>query len=164
MSTQQIDILNKAIEFEQEGKDYYARAMGKTSHAQARAMFLTLIEQEDIHIRILREVHSELSKQGRWPARVTLSLQQLDFKRLFTEAKQKMGDTMNFTTDELEVLKLAMELEARGKAMYAEAAAQAEDADEKQLYRRLAVEEGKHYDFIDGYYNYFADKGLRMDE
>ncbi len=164
MSPQQIDVLAKAIEFEQEGKDYYARAMGKTSHAQARAMFLTLMEQEDNHIQILREVHAELGKQGRWPARVTLSLQQLDFKRLFTEAKQKMGDTVTFTTDELEVLKLAMELEARGKAMYADAAAQAKDANEKQLYERLALEEGKHYDFIDGYYNYFADKGLRMDE
>ncbi len=164
MSPQQIDVLAKAIEFEQEGKDYYAQAMGKTSHAQARAMFLTLMEQEDNHIQILREIHSKLSKQDRWPDKVTLSLQQLDFKRLFTEAKEKMGNTVTIATDELEVLKLAMELEARGKAMYAEAAAQAEDANEKQLYQRLAVEEGKHYDFIDGYYNYFADKGLRMDE
>ena len=164
MSLQQIDILNKAIEFEQEGRDYYAQAMGRTSQLQARAMFQTLMEQEDTHIKILQEIHAGLTKAGRWPAKVTLSLQQIDFKRLFTEAKEKMGDTVKIATDELEVLRLAMELEARGKAMYAEAAAQAKDADEKSLYERLAVEEGKHYDFIDEYYNYFADKGLRMGE
>jgi rubrerythrin len=164
MSPKQIDILNNAIEFEQEGKDYYAKAMGKTSHGQARAMFRTLMEQEDSHIKILREIHASLSKEGKWPARTTLALQQLDFKRLFTEAKKKMGDTLDIATDELEVLKLAMELEARGKTMYAEAAAQAKDANEKSLYERLAQEEGKHYDFIDSHYAYFVDKGLRMNE
>lgn len=164
MAQQQMNVLTKAIEFEQEGKDYYARAMGKTSQAQARAMFKTLMEQEDNHIRILHEIHAGLSKEGKWPKTVTLSLQQLDFKRIFTEAKKQIDDTVTFASDELEVLKLAMDLEARGKTMYIDAAAQAKDTNEKQLYQRLAVEEGKHYDFIDGYYNYFVDKGLRMNE
>lgn len=158
-----LEHLQKALEFEKEGFEFYRDARARTEHPTARSVFDLLMGEEKKHADYLLSLHGTLSAEGKWPEEVTLSMDK-DFKMIFREEKEKIDETVNVSTTEQEALRHAVDLEKRGQAMYADLAAKAEDPREKQLFQRLADWERSHAEFAEDYYTYFSDKGLFMDE
>lgn len=156
-------LLSKALKFEQEGKEFYLKARERTRHPAARGIFELLAGEETKHAEFLESLHAALSKQGKWPAELTVDLDR-DFKALFAEASAKVDKAVKVSTSEIGALELAMDMEAKGRDMYLDLSRKAKAADEKGLYERFSAWEGEHYDFVEQFYNYFRDSGLVMNE
>jgi rubrerythrin len=160
---QSMAALEKALDFERTGIDYYAKAAGRTKHPNAKSMFEMLVEEENKHIDYLHNLHENLKAGGRWPDKITISLDR-DFKLIFKEEEKKIDTNVKISTDELEALNFAIEMEKKGRAMYVELGEKASGALEKELYSILADWESGHVALIEDFYNYFDDNGMFTEE
>lgn len=158
-----IKSLQRALEFEKEGHDYYARAVERAAHPMARGIFQLLMDEERRHADHLLNLHGRLSAEGRWPKEVTISMDR-DFKRIFAEESAKIDRNVHIATTEGEALRHAVDMENRGRAMYLDLAAKATTPQEKGLYASLADWEHAHATFCEDTLGFFEDKGLFMDE
>ncbi|MEW6202124.1 MAG: ferritin family protein [bacterium] len=151
--------LEKALDFEREGIEYFTSAINRTSHPVAKAMFELLIDQEKKHIDYLSLMYDRLKAEDRWPRDITIDLD-MDFKHIFREAIKNIDETVKVYTDEIEAVSYAVDLENRGRKMYRELSEKATDALEKEFYARLSEWERGHAEYLEDFYNYFQDKGL----
>lgn len=158
-----IAALEKALEFEKAGIDYYSKAAERTKHPNAKSMFLLLVDEEGKHIDYLQNLHKNLSAEGRWPEKITIKLDR-DFHLIFKEEAPKIDRNVRISTDELEALDFAANMEKKGRAMYLDLAEKASNPLEKELFTILADWEKGHIEFIDDFYQYFQDTGLRTEE
>ncbi|MEW5945557.1 MAG: ferritin family protein [bacterium] len=156
------DALRKALDFEEEGIKYYTTARERTEHPSARSVFGMLIEQERTHVEYLSLLHERLKAQDKWPREVTVNLEK-DFKPLFRDAAGEVDDRVKITTNELEALAFAVEMENRGREMYDQLSGAASDPLEKEFYDISARWEQNHAEFVESFYNYSEDMGLRTE-
>ena len=61
--------------------------------------------------------------------------------------------------DEIEALKIGMEMETRGYKLYKEAAREAGTTEERKLLERLASEENQHYTMLQNTHTYLEHTG-----
>lgn len=157
------EILNKAIEFEKEGIEFYSKALKIIKHELCRGVIQSLLDEEKKHIEELRNIYNELKEKGIWPEKETV-LTSSKLKNIFESAGNNLSKTIRPSSDEKKFLDLCLDLEIKGKKIYKDLADEAVDAKEKQFYIMLSNEEEKHYQFLEQYYNYYWDSGLRMQE
>ncbi len=157
------DILNKAIEFEKEGIEFYSKALKKIEHDLCRGIIRSLLDEEKKHIEELKTIYKELKEKNTWLDKATV-LSEDGMKDIFKNAADNIDKTMKPSTDEKEFLDLCMALEIKGKKLYRELADEAEDEKEKKFYAALSAEEEKHFQYLEQYCNYYWDSGLRMQE
>lgn len=155
--------LNRAMEFEREGIKYYSQAMEKTQHPTARSIFEMLVEEEKRHIDYLEKLYDRLRAEGNWPDEITINIDK-DFKLIFKEAAEDIDTSVGVTTDELEALDFAFNMESKGRAMYLELSGKATNPKEKELYELLARWELGHAGLVEDFYNYYQDRGLFTEE
>ena len=161
--TSGLQSLQAALAFEKEGYDYYEQAAGRAAHPQTRAAFLLLKDEEKKHADFLLQLHARWSADGKWPGDVTIDMDR-DFEMIFKEAAASIDEKVQVGTAEEKALKDAVDLENRGRAMYAGLSEKAETPEEKALYAKLADWEASHAAFVEDHLAYFEDKGLFMDE
>lgn len=154
-----MDALQRALKFEVEGRKYYLEAMEKTRNPIAKSLFETLAHEEERHMGFISELHAKLDAEGEWPKEATIDVQK-DFKLIFAQARIELDKLVDVTTDELQAMTKAVEMESKGEKMYWELAEKADTPQEKNVYTILAQEEIRHREFADQYYHYFADRGL----
>lgn len=157
------NILEKAIKFEEEGIEFYSSALGIVRHEICRGIIQTLLDEERKHIRKLNNIYKELSQKGYWPEKET-NVAEVESKDIFKKACGTINKTVKPSTDEKEFLDLCMALEIKGRNLYKKLSDEVEDEKEKDFYEILVNEEEKHYQFLEQYYNYYFDSGLRMQE
>ncbi len=157
-------IINKALEFENEGIHFYQQAQQKTLSSVAKSMFELLKEQEQRHIKILESIRSEFYAREQYPAVESFDWQSLNFKTLFQQYVPRMEQEITPQSDEFDALRLALDIESNGITLYEGFIEQLEDDNGKLIFSRLADEERKHYEFIESFLKFFEDKGLKMQD
>lgn len=155
-----LDILRQAIRIEQDGHKMYLEAAERTTDAQGKRMFRSLVQDEEEHMRILQNEYGALSSTGEWmaiegakskePPEATLVL----FPQEEGAGSKMIGDD---TTD-LDALRLARDFEKHGYEMY-QKAAETSNFDAQAVYRYLAKEENKHFTLLQKTYEYLSQKG-----
>lgn len=158
------DVIEKGIEMELEGKKFYTDAAEKTSKEFEQNMFAFLARQENIHVLILKRIEDELDRSQQWPEMSALDWAKVDSENFFEEERPLLERITDITGDEVELLKFAMDIEEKNRQFYLELSDRTTDVKEKNILNRLAAEESKHYNYVESYYRYFEDKGLRMNE
>ena len=149
--------IKTAIEMEENGIDFYNKAEEKTSYPLAKKMFLSLAEDEKKHLNAL--------------SKIIIDLKFSDFKRFFGEkprqkienifrkVKNEIQERIAANPDELESLRIGMDMELGSVEFYQKALEKSKDNDQKAFLRRLVEEEKEHFQLLQNTHSYLKNSG-----
>ena len=150
-------ILKIALDAEKAGLDMYQKASERTLYPLGRQMLLSLAEDEKSHIRMIEGLAAGRGlQQALSEAREGTPAERM--KNALSELKSVVADDLSVCADELEALRLALDLEKRSYEFYKQGAKDAASKDESSLFEKLAFEEGEHYRMLQNTYEYLEDR------
>lgn len=148
-----MNALEVSRKMESDAIKFYMEAAQKMQYAAGKKMFLAITEDERRHLEMI-----SLLIRG-----MNITVQDVspmdNVKTVFESMKGEMMKRVAASTDELEALKVAMEMEAEGKKFYEKSLAEAKTDKEKALFKRLMEEEQQHYAMFANTYNHLSDTG-----
>lgn len=142
-----------ALKMEKDAIEFYIAAAAKTRYPAGKKMFETVIDDEKRHLEFVDNLIRGLD------IRMEDTHPMENIRTVFEEMKDQMMERVQATADELEVFKIAMEMEAQGIEFYRKLLSDAETEKEKMLFGRLIREEEQHYDIFANTYNFLLDTG-----
>ncbi|MDR4509960.1 MAG: ferritin family protein [Candidatus Brocadiaceae bacterium] len=151
------DIREIALQMEIDGIKFYNDLAGRTLHPIGKAMFRSFVEDEKLHAKKLRILLSanEEAMQTEEESEVTVKERLVTiFQELGEELKERIGVGAN----DLEALKLAIEIEESGVRFYEQAAKDADNIKNRETYRFLVGEEKTHLDILKNSLEYLENK------
>jgi rubrerythrin len=133
-----MDIFEFAMEKEKFSENYYRELAGKTASKGLQNILNMLAGEEMKHYKIVQQMRKET------PGKIT------DIKVLANakEVFEKMGEStekFNFNIDELRLYEKAKDIEQEAKQFYLEKADEVNNPDQKEIFKKLADEEQKHF-------------------
>jgi rubrerythrin len=139
--------LEEAIRFEIDGREFFLKAAQKAKSYFAKLIFETIAEEELGHIQRVKEIYdrSTIPKGQIPPPRV---LKEDPLENIFQQAKKQVGEKIIADADELEAIRLAIQLEIKGHEFYKRLAEEAPSEFEKAFYHQLAQEESHHFSIL----------------
>lgn len=142
-----------SIKMETDAIAYYSEAAAKTEHPVGKKMFLSIIEDEKRHLKMLEDIFKglDIKIQDVSPLK--------NVKTVFEKHRDEMSERVPATTNEMDALKEAMNMEKEGIEFYTKAGKEAKTAKEKALFERLAQEEKQHYQVFSNTYFFMSDTG-----
>ncbi len=139
--------LEEAIRFEVEGRDFFLKAADQTKNYFAKLIFQVIAEDELDHIERVKKIYEHLlqsEKQEPTPPVPKVSR----LKNVFVQAKEQMDSKAVVNADEMEAIRLAVQLEIRGHEFYKRLSEEATRLFEKTFYQQLAQEESAHFSIL----------------
>ena len=153
-----LDILEKAIAFEDEGMSFFQDRASNAPSALERNLFQSLAKDEAGHKAHLMRMRDDLVRENSIDVLPEVDEDDmLDIHGIFEKALDAAADPYSYKNEELEILQGAMNVEKRGYSMYAKAARDAASSRVKGVFEHLATEEQRHYTLLKNAYDYMAD-------
>ncbi len=136
------DILKTAYSLEEGLQDFYLRTMQEVSQPEVIKLFRKLADIEDIHKEKLFEEYTRLTGNEDLVA-FEKELQQNNLEGGMTteEYLDRFKPDLN---NEIDVISLAMSIEAQALDLYTRAGRQTKDDDNRKMLERIAAEEKYH--------------------
>ena len=152
--------LSVALDYENEGLDFYSKAATRSTNALSRRLFRTLAGQEIEHAKRIEDIYNLLEQGKRLPTREKLKRigghveLEKDIKEFFkTTDKASLRDDIG----NVEAMKVALEIEKKSYDLYSELLEEARNASEREFLSALKKEEQEHMDALDNVYYYLTD-------
>jgi rubrerythrin len=153
-----LDILEKAIVFEEEGMAFFQDRAQNAPSALERNLFNSLAKDEAGHKAHLIKMRDDLLRENSLEVLPDVDDDHVtNVRAIFDKAIEGANDPYEFQLEELEILKGAMDVERRGYTMYAGAAAEVSEPRARGIFEHLAAEEQNHYALLKNTYDYMAD-------
>ena len=149
--------IRTAIKMEKNGIDFYHKAEEKTSYPLAKKMFLSFAEDEKRHLTVLKEILTDLKFSdfdrffGEKPGQ--------KIENIFRKVKNEIKERITANPDELEALKIGMDMELESVEFYQMALEKSEDNHQKAFLRRLVEEEKEHLQLLQNTHSYLKNSG-----
>lgn len=148
-------ILRDAIKQERDGIQFYTDAAARSRHHLGKAMFTSFAGDEKEHLNRLEKllkVEGELQDDLPEIAGMTSAKERL--LSVFGQMKDGTEYTIHPEADDIDALKIAIEIEKNGHKLYEKACSEADDTRIRELFKFLAKEEIIHYEILRNTYNY----------
>jgi len=136
--------LGEAVKFESDGRDFYLRAAEQAQDPLAKAIFLSLAEDEKDHVRRVREIYEELKDKPGWPDVSSMVARHSGVLDAFEEASARRVEAVAKDASAGRALRTAQEMEKKGLAFYRDRLSRASCDAEAEFFRRLVAEEEVH--------------------
>ncbi len=149
--------LEFALKMEKEGREFYLKAGQKSQNELGKKLFLSLADAELEHMEKINKIYDVLKVVTKWPDENVTFIKGKHLQTIFTQAIDNLGKLVKVTSDELDALKMGMELENKGLIFYLDSSSKAASQGEKQFYQALVVEERSHYMLLMDSYEYLSD-------
>jgi rubrerythrin len=143
MSTKEIsEVLNKALELEREGREFYLECMERTKHKGGKEMFRYLAEEECMHYETVEKTY-----------RREFEKEYLQYKKTQPASAVKSGifqiKVAGGAADEkagaLDALNIAIKAEDLSVLLYQRLAGGSKNEKLKKVFTKLMQEEKKHF-------------------
>lgn len=157
MSKERADALKQALQMEIDGKAFYEKARDNASDNLTKGIFTSLIKAEEAHMRKIQQLHADLEKEGNWPKEGATADSHKAIPNIFSEALSNAGELGKGTADDIEALKMAAQMEEKGRKYYQFQAQASTDPFEKEFYLALVQEESEHFVSIMDTLQYLED-------
>ena len=147
-------IIETAIQLERDGRKFYHDAAERASSEIARKMFESLAGDEVRHIEWIKSVSPGENTAG--------SVNRALYGRLsgiFKDASETVRKAAATCEDDINAMRLAIEMEERSAAAYATWAEESETADVRELCEMLADVERFHRELIENSIEYLERPG-----
>ena len=141
------NILEKAIEVEKHSRDYYKGLMAKPIAGYAGDALEYVAREEQRHIIILQYYQRSLENGD--SVEIPDSGQHIKIWSDFMKALDRIAVTLQENSDEITVVRKALELEERGMALYREARENSSDKMGRIIFSFLMKQETTHRDYFD---------------
>lgn len=133
-----MDILQFAMEKEKFSEDYYHQLAEKTDNKGLKNICNMLADEESKHKRIVEQMGQKI------PAEVAQTPVLGNAKEIFEKMRQS-AENFNFNISELELYQKARDIEKESRSFYLEKAEELKDSGQKEIFKKLADEENKHF-------------------
>ncbi|HOX05970.1 MAG TPA: ferritin family protein [Planctomycetota bacterium] len=147
-------ILETARNTERDGKKFYEEAAAKTSNPLAAKMFESLAEAEEKHIEIIDALAAGRLRITAYSGEFAEAL-----RNVFEDMPESVKARAASTPDDIEALKVGVEMEDKSLAFYRKWAKSAVSQEARKLCERLAAEEEDHWKILSGTIEYLEDSG-----
>ncbi len=156
-----LQALRQAIRLEQDGYNFYTEAAERTADPRGREMFLSLADDEKLHLRIVQDQYEALSAGQGWvPFSEALELKPVDVdKSLFPPEREALEKSIGSEASDAEALLFAIQKENESYELYRKAATETDDPAGKDMYQRLASYEHVHFDILMLNYEHLISTG-----
>jgi rubrerythrin len=148
-----MNVLEAAMKMETDAISFYTEVAHRVQHPVAKKMFLTIVEDEKRHREMIAGVVQGLAITHKDVSPLNSVM------NAFESMKDEMLQQAAATKDELEAFQMAMTMETEGKVFYEKLLSEVKSEKEKQLLKRLILEEQEHYAVFSNTYQYLADTG-----
>ncbi len=144
-----MDIFELALEKEQFSEKYYRQLAGKTSNKGLKNILNMLADEEVKHYKVVQQM------QKKPPKKITDTPVLKNAKKVFEKLRET---TRNYTFDgnELQLYKKARDIEQESEKFYLEKADQADNPDQKEVFKKLADQEHKHLIILENICDFIA--------
>ncbi len=145
-----LQALRQAIRLEQDGYKFYTEAAERTADPRGKEIFLSLADDEKLHLRIVRDQYEARSAGEGWVSfSEALELKPVDVdKPLFPPEREALEKTIGVEASDADALLFAMQKENESYELYRKAATETDDLTGKDMYQRLASYERVHFDIL----------------
>ncbi len=140
-----------ALKMELDAVEFYTKCAKKTKSPIGKKMFLSIADDERHHIACANKV---VRGMGFEPSKTT---PKQDMKTIFEKNKKAVSQKVTATTDDLEALTIAMQMEKDGVEFYRKAADEASTPEEKALFECLIKDEEEHYAIFENTHSLLSD-------
>ena len=160
-NTVALQALRQAIRLEQDGYKFYTEAAERTADPRGREMFLSLADDEKLHLRIVCDQYEALNAGKGWVSfSDVLELEPVDLdKPLFPPEKEALEQAIGAEASGTDALLFAMQKENESYELYRKAATETADPAGKEMYQRLASDEHVHFDILMLNYEHLVNTG-----
>lgn len=142
------DIKSIALQMEMDGIKFYNDLASKTLHPMGKAMFKSFVEDEKLHVKRLRVLLSAPKEKSQKKEKGTVNPRER-LITIFREMGEELKKKVDANTNDIEAVRLAMELEKKGIEFYERATREASDPRDSETYRFLAGEERAHFGILE---------------
>ncbi len=161
-SDSMLDALKGYIKTEMEGHQFYRIAAERTEDTLGKKMFTSLANDELDHARKLSSEYSSVSQTGHWLSDDELSRESREGKTpapIFPSDPQQVAAMIPEGADDLQALKIAIDIEKESIERYTRAAGETSDEAAQAVFQHLVAEEKQHLRTVESSYEYLADTG-----
>ena len=157
MKKSNLEAFVESVRFEKEGRDYFLESAKKAKNEATTKIFEQIAEEELQHIKVINTVYDRMKETGSWDESTSDYKGYKGNKNRFVEIARAVPTKIKVSSDDVQALEHAMEIEKKGKALYQAKAAETDIEFEKKFFTFLAEEEEGHYlSFLDSC-EYLAD-------
>jgi rubrerythrin len=133
-----MNIFEFAKEKEKLSENYYRQLAGKAANKGLQNIFNMLAGEEARHYRIIEAMQKKQAQQ------VSDSPILTDAKKVF-EAMRASAEHFNFDIGQVQLYEKARQIEIESEKFYREKAGEVQDEQQKNVFKKLAALEHKHY-------------------
>ena len=151
------EALQKAIQMEIDGKEYYLKASQKTGNELGKKLLLALAAEEDIHRKAFEGIFEDIRKKRGWPRREFKVNGGRALRTVFANAIENIDKDVSAMPEEIDAVETAMGMENETFDYYREQANKSGYDAEKQFYEALASQEEEHHRILLDYYEFLKN-------
>jgi rubrerythrin len=147
-----MNAIKVAIRTENDAITFYAEAARKTKHPVGKKMFLSIVEDEKNHLRSMKDILHSLPVKRR-----DASGPMKRIRTVFERSRDTLLGRVRAATDEMEALRVAMQMEKASIDFYIRLSQKAKTSSERALFTQLMKEEQQHYAIFSETYFFLAN-------
>jgi len=141
-----VEILKNAILLEKRGKAFYQKVAGQASGKAVKAFFETMADEEVKHVKILTDQYKAYQQNQQFnPGDYSEKHGEQMASKVITKAFKAEISAADY---EAAAISAAMSMEKNAIKLYEDRSAEADDPNEKALYKWLAEWENQHLYFL----------------
>lgn len=140
-----MNALKFALENEQKERDFYLANARRTKNLAGKNMFKQIADEEKEHYEVLKKLHDQWEKKKKWPASVPLRVKKTVAGNILKTMSGKKAARIVGNEDDLKAIRMAIDFEARGVALYTKLEESSTDPKEKAFFNLLASVEREHF-------------------
>lgn len=137
-----MDIFEFALEKEKFSLDYYEQLKNKTNNKGLSNIFSMLADEEKKHVEIIKKMRQQESQ-------TITETDVLGNARAIFEKMRESAQSFKDDITELELYEKARDIEKKARQFYLKKAEEVTDASHKDIFKKLATEEQKHFVLLD---------------
>ncbi len=142
-------ILEQAMELEQEGRQFYLKAVQVAQDKKGQEMFTTLADDEQEHYNLIEREHTALTSDGSWVSYPEIKPVDIDLdKPLFPRGREALEKVVTIKSSDWDALLFGLDIETKSCDLYRRAAAEVADPLGKRMFKFLAGQEESHFNVL----------------
>jgi len=144
-----MDIFEFAMQKEKYSENYYRELAGKTANKGLQNILKMLADEEMKHYKVVQQMRKET------PEKITDMKVLTNAKEVF-EKMRESTEKFNFDISELQLYEKAKYIEQESKQFYLEKADEVDNPDQKEIFKKLAEQEQKHFIILENICDFVA--------
>jgi rubrerythrin len=144
-----MDIFEFAMEKEKFSENYYRELAGKTGNKGLQNILKMLADEEAKHYKVVQQMRKET------PEKITDTKVLANAKEVFQKMREST-EKFNFDISELQLYEKAKDIEQETKQFYLEKSDEVDNPDQKEIFKKLADQEQKHFIILENICDFVA--------